>query len=204
MSALLMVIAQRHRPEKAAFELLEQIMPWAEDIVAIGLGGPELGHPPSKFSNFFQECRTRGFRIVIHAGEEGPASYVREAIDLGADRIDHGNACINDSTLVTKLAKHQIPLTLCPISNLRLKVIPIMAAQPLRKLMDKGVCVTINSDDPSYFGGYVNANFKACCETFALTRAELSELARNSFTGAFLPQNTKQDYLEMIDVYVAH
>jgi adenine deaminase len=204
ISALLMVIAQRHRPEEAAFELLEQIMPWAENIVAIGLGGPELGHPPSKFSNFFQECRARGFRIVIRAGEEGPASYVREAVDLGADRIDHGNACINDLTLVAELAKHQMPLTLCPISNLRLKVIPIMAAQPLRKLMDKGVCVTINSDDPSYFGGYVNANFKACREAFSLTRAELSELARNSFAAAFLPQNAKQDFLEMIDVYTAH
>jgi adenine deaminase len=204
ISASLMVIAQRHRPEEAAFELLEQIMPWKDDVVAIGLGGPEIGHPPTKFSNFFQECRARGFRIVIHAGEEGPASYVREAVQLGVDRIDHGNACIDDPALVDEIAKHQIPLTLCPISNLRLKIIPTMGAQPLRKLMARGVCVTINSDDPSYFGGYVNANFKACRETFALTRAELSELARNSFRAAFLPQNAKQGYLEMINASAAH
>lgn len=204
IGASLMIIAQRHRPEETAFELLEQIMPWAEDIIAIGLGRPEVGYPPSKFSKFFRECRARGFRIVIHAGEEGPASYVREAVDLSADRIDHGNACIDDPTLVTELAKRQTPLTLCPISNLRLKVIPTMEAQPLRKLMANGVCVTINSDDPSYFSGYVNANFRACRETFALTRAELSELARNSFTAAFLPQDAKQEYLEKIDSYVAH
>lgn len=203
ISALLIIIAQRHRSEETAFELLEQIMPFAEDIVAFGLGGPEVGHPPSKFSNFFQACRARGFRIVIHAGEEGPASYVREAVDLGADRIDHGNACIDDPALVTELAKAQTPLTLCPLSNLRLKVIPSMEAQPLRKLMAGGVRVTINSDDPSYFGGYVNANFKACRETFALTRAELTELARNSFTAAFLPQNVRQGYLEMIDAHAA-
>lgn len=203
ISASLMIIAQRHHPEAAAFELLEQMMPWAHEIAAIGMGGPEVGHPPSKFTNFFRECRTRGFRVVIHAGEEGPASYVREALNLGADRIDHGNSCIDDPALVRTIAEQQTPLTLCPISNLRLKVIPTMEAQPLRKLMEQGVRVTINSDDPSYFTGYINDNFKACREAFALTKAELIGLARNSFTATFLSEDNRQRYLGMIDSYAA-
>ena len=185
ISASVMIIAQRHRNEETAFELLDQMMPWADEIAAIGMGGPEVGHPPSKFANFLRECRTRGFRTVIHAGEEGPASYVREALDLGPDRIDHGNSCVDDAALVREIARRQTPLTLCPISNLRLNVIPAMHAQPLRRLMDQGVRVTINSDDPSYFRGYINDNFKACREAFSLTKAELIELARNSFTAAF-------------------
>ena len=203
ISASLMIIAQRHRTEEAAFELLEQMMPWAQDIAAIGLGGPEVGHPPSKFANFFRECRAKGFPVVIHAGEEGPAAYVREAFDLGADRIDHGNACINDAVLVRAIAERQTPLTLCPLSNLRLKVIPTMEAQPLRKLMERGVRVTINSDDPSYFAGYINDNFKACRKAFALTKVELIGLARNSFTAAFLPEASKQHYLRLVDRYAA-
>lgn len=152
ISASPMIIAQRHRTEEAAFELLDQMMPWAEDIAAFGIGGPEIGHPPSKFANFFRKCQARGFRVVIHAGEEGPASYVREAVDLGADRIDHGNACVDDVSLVrVMIAERQTPLTLCPISNLRLNVIPSIEAQPLRRLLEQGVRVTINSDDPSYF-----------------------------------------------------
>ena len=203
ISASLMIIAQRHRTEEAAFELLEQMMPWVQDIAAIGLGGPEVGHPPSKFANFFRECRAKGFPVVIHAGEEGPAAYVREAFDLGADRIDHGNACINDAVLVRAIAERQTPLTLCPLSNLRLKVIPTMEAQPLRKLMERGVRVTINSDDPSYFAGYINDNFKACRKAFALTKVELIGLARNSFTAAFLPEASKQHYLRLVDRYAA-
>ena len=204
ISASLMILVHRHRTEDAAFELLEQMMPWAQDITAIGMAGPEVGHPPSKYTSFFRECRAKGFRVVIHAGEEGPAAYVREAFDLGADRIDHGNACIDDPALVRAIAERQTPLTLCPLSNLRLKVIPTMAAQPLRKLLEQGVRVTINSDDPSYFAGYINDNFKACREAFALTKAELIGLARNSFTAAFLPEEAKQRYLGMIDTYAAN
>lgn len=203
ISASVMIIAQRHRNEETAFELLDQMMPWADEIAAIGMGGPEVGHPPSKFASFLRECRTRGFRTVIHAGEEGPASYVREAFDLGSDRIDHGNTCVDDAALVREIARRQTPLTLCPISNLRLKVIPTMDAQPLRRLMDQGVRVTINSDDPSYFRGYINDNFKVCREAFSLTRAELIELARNSFTSAFAPETAKQRYLSMIDSYTS-
>jgi adenosine deaminase len=204
ISASLMILAQRHRTEETAFELLEQMMPWAQEIAAIGLGGPEIGHPPSKFKNFFGACRAKGFRVVIHAGEEGPASYVREAFDLGADRIDHGNACVDDAALVRAIAERQTPLTLCPISNLRLKVIPSLPAQPLRRLLGQGVRVTINSDDPSYFAGYMNDNFKACREAFALTKAELIALARNSFTSAFLPEDARRRYLGMIDSHAAN
>jgi adenosine deaminase len=202
ISGSLMIIAQRHRTEEAAFEMLEQLLPWSEDIVAIGMGGPEVGHPPSKFANFLRSCRDWGFRVVIHAGEEGPASYVREAFELDADRIDHGNSCVDDPALVRAIAERQTPLTLCPISNLRLKGIPAMEAQPLRRLMEQGVRVTINSDDPSYFQGYVSDNFKACREAFGLTKAELTQLARNSFTSSFLPPEEKQRYLDMIDAYV--
>ena len=199
----LMIIAQRHRTEEAAFELLAQMMPWAQDIAAIGLGGPEIGHPPSKFANFFRACRAKGFRVVIHAGEEGPAAYVREALDLGADRIDHGVACIDDAALVRAIAERRTPLTLCPLSNLRLKVVQTMEALPLRKLLEQGVRVTINSDDPSYFAGYINDNFKACRKAFALTKTELIGLARNSFTAAFLPEAAKRRYLHQIDRYAA-
>lgn len=201
ISASLMIIAQRHRTEAAAFELLEQILPWSEQIVAVGLGGPEVGHPPSKFANFFRACRAQGFRVVIHAGEEGPASYVREAFELEADRIDHGNACLDDPALVRALAARQTPLTLCPLSNLRLNVLSDLARHPLRPLMEQGVMVTINSDDPSYFGGYVNDNFKACRPALGLTRAEAIQLARNSFTSSFLPLDAKRGHLDKIADY---
>lgn len=205
MSASLMVVAQRHRPESTAFDLLEQILPWSPSITTIGLGGAEVGNPPSGFVNFFRACREKGFRVVIHAGEEGPASYVREAIDLlAADRIDHGNACLDDPQLVRQLATRGTPLTLCPLSNLKLRVISSIEAHPLKKLMDQGLRVTINSDDPSYFGGYLNDNFKACQTALNLTAAHITDLARNSFTSAFVEENDKHRYLQQIDEYVAH
>jgi adenosine deaminase len=199
MSAALMVIAQRHRAEQTAFELLDQLMPWAADIVAIGLGGPEVGHPPSKFASFVRECRNRGFRIVIHAGEEGPASYVREAFELDADRIDHGIACIDDAGLVRALAARGTPLTLCPLSNLRLKVVASLDGYPLRRLIDQGVTVTLNSDDPSYFGGYINDNFRACVAPMALSGDEIIQLVRNGFAASFLPPDAKRHAAGRID-----
>ena len=203
-SAGLMIVAQRHRPEEAAFAMLDQIMPWAERISAIGLGGAEIGNPPSRFAGFFRACRERGFRIVIHAGEEGPASYVREAVELiGVDRIDHGIACLDDPDLVRQIAARRIPLTVCPISNLKLKVVPSLDRHPLKRLIDSGVVVTINSDDPSYFGAYINRNFTACGEALGLTAADLVEIARNSFQAAFIPASEKQKYLGRIDKYVA-
>ena len=204
MSAYLMVVAQRHRSEAEACELLEQILPWANDIAAIGLGGPEVGYPPSGFVDFFRTCRKKGFRVVVHAGEEGPAAYVREAVELlGADRIDHGNACQDDPALVRLIVERGTPLTLCPISNLRLNVIPTIGAHPLKRFMEAGVTTTLNSDDPSYFGGYVNDNYKACRNAFGLTASHLATLARNSFTSAFLRESEKRRFLDLIDERIA-
>lgn len=204
VSAGLMIVVQRHRTEDAAFTLLEQIAPWSERIVAIGLGGAEIGNPPSRFANFFRECRQRGFRIVIHAGEEGPADYVREAVELiGVDRIDHGIACLDDPDLVRQIAARKIPLTVCPVSNLRLNVVPALQRHPLKKLIASGVVVTVNSDDPSYFGAYVNDNLVACRNALGLTMDDLVELARNSIAAAFIPTAAKQRYLAQIADYVS-
>jgi adenosine deaminase len=203
ISTGLMIVVQRHRTPDTAYTLLEQIMPWADRIVAIGFGGAEVGNPAAPFAEFFRTCRQRGFRIVIHAGEEGPAAYVREAFDLiGADRIDHGNACLDDPDLVRQIAERQVPLTLCPVSNLRLNVVPSLDRHPLKRLMDAGVLVTINSDDPSYFGAYVNANYIACRDALGLTTGDLVQIARNSFKAAFIPEAEKQRHLRMIDDYV--
>jgi adenine deaminase len=206
MSGILraMVVVQRHRSEEAAFALLDEIMPWSKRIVAIGLGGAEMGNPPSKFAGFFRTCRERGFRIVIHAGEEGPASYVREAVELiGVDRIDHGIACLEDAELVRQIAAQKIPLTVCPISNLKLNVVPSLERHPLKALIDARLMVTLNSDDPSYFGAYVSDNYIACLTALDMTADEMVELARNSFTSAFVPETEKQRYLSQLDDYLS-
>src|SRR5262249_42269111 len=148
----------------------------------------ELGNPPSRFARYFHACRKRGFHITVHAGEEGPASYVREAVDLlQADRIDHGVACMDDPALVRQLAARGTPLTVCPLSNGRLKVPPSLTAHPLRAMLEAGLNVTINSDDPAYFGGYVTDNLAQCRDALALSDAQLALLARNSLTACFLP-----------------
>jgi adenosine deaminase len=204
ISAGLMIVVQRHRSEEAAFAVLDQIGPWADRIVAIGLGGAEVGNPPSRFAGFFRSCRESGFRIVIHAGEEGPASYVREAIELiGVDRIDHGIACLDDADLVRDIARQRIPLTVCPISNLRLNIVPSLERHPLKRLMDSELVVTVNSDDPSYFGAYVNSNFTACRDALGLTADDLVGLARNSFEAAFISPAEKQRHLRQIEDYVS-
>jgi adenosine deaminase len=201
ISAGPMIVVQRHRSEDAAFAVLEQIMPWSERILAIGLGGAEVGHPPSGFTRFFRACQERGFRVVIHAGEEGPASYVRQALELGADRIDHGIACVSDPDLVCQISSRKVPLTVCPISNLRLNIVSSLEQHPLKRLIDAGVQVTINSDDPSYFGAYVNGNFIACRDAFGLTVGDLAELARNSFRAAFISATDRHRYLGQLDDY---
>src|SRR4051812_11653796 len=162
MSVGLMVSVHRHRTEAEAMIVLEQVMPWKNSIIGIGMGGPEVGNPPSKFARFFQAARERGFRTTVHAGEEGPAAYVREALELlHVDRIDHGNACLADPDLVRELAVRHIPLTVCPLSNLRLGVVKDVARHPLKAMMAAGLHVTVNSDDPPYFGGYVTENLLA-------------------------------------------
>lgn len=202
ISAALMIIAQRHRSEQASFALLDEIEPWLPRIAAIGLGGPELANPPSKFKNFFRTCKQRGLRVVIHAGEEGPATYVRETLELGADRIDHGNACLDDPTLVGELFDRAVPLTVCPLSNLKLQVVTDLREHPLKRLMDAGLLVTVNSDDPSYFGGYIAQNLIEIQRALGLTVDDLIALARNSFISSFMSVEEKSAALEEVDRYV--
>ncbi|MCW5640916.1 MAG: adenosine deaminase [Rhodoferax sp.] len=204
LSSGLILLAQRHRSEAEAFELFEQAMPWAEHLLGFGLGGAEVGHPPSKFERFFAHCRSRGMRVVAHAGEEGPASYVREAVELlQVDRIDHGNACVDDEALLRQLAESRTPLTVCPLSNLRLKVSDSLDTHVLPRLLQAGLCVTLNSDDPSFFGGYINDNFLQCQQTYGWAPSQLVELARNSLDASFLPEPQRRAALARLDAFVA-
>jgi adenine deaminase len=204
-SAGLLVSAQRHRSEAEALQLLDQVMPWADRIAGFGLGGAELGYPPSGFVQFFRACRERSFRVTAHAGEEGPASYVREAVELlDVDRIDHGNACLDDPVLVRELAARAIPLTVCPLSNVRLNVVPSLPAHPLRAMLDAGLCVTINSDDPAYFGGYINDNFIQCRHALGLSADDIVTLARNSLAASFVPPAEAARNIALLDTYVAN
>jgi len=205
MTSGLILLAQRHRSEAEALDMLESAMPWADRLLGFGLGGAEVGNPPEKFAEFFRRCRERGFKVVAHAGEEGPAAYVRTSVELlQVDRVDHGNTCLQDPDLVQLLARRQIPLTLCPLSNLKLKVVPSIDAHPLKTLMDAGLCVTVNSDDPSFFGGYINDNYIACQEALGLSRADLVALARNSVIAAFMPANARDAALAAIAAYNQH
>jgi adenosine deaminase len=204
LSSTLIITAQRHRTEADAFALLEQIQPWAERILGIGMGGAELGNPPSKFREFFRVCKDAGFRLTIHAGEEGPAAYVREAVEvLGVDRIDHGVACLQDAALVQDLARARIPLTVCPVSNLKLKVVRSLAEHPLRGLMDAQLLVTVNSDDPAYFGAYASDNLIACERALGLTLEDIVRLVRNGFTAAFMSETEKAAACARLDAYLA-
>lgn len=204
LSSGLILLAQRHRSEAEAFELFEQAMPWAEHLLGFGLGGAEVGHPPSKFERFFAHCRARGMRVVAHAGEEGPASYVREAVELlQVDRIDHGNACVDDEALLRQLAESRTPLTVCPLSNLRLKVSDSLDTHVLPRLLQAGLCVTLNSDDPSFFGGYINDNFLQCQQAYGWAPSQLVELARNSLDASFLPEPQRRAALARLDAFVA-
>jgi adenosine deaminase len=205
ISSGLIVVVQRHRTEDEALALLDELRPWYDRLLGFGLGGAEVGNPPSKFAEFFRRCRERGFKVVAHAGEEGPAAYVREAVELlQVQRLDHGNACLDDPALVAQLAQQRIPLTVCPLSNLKLQLVPSMAAHPLRRLMAAGLCVTVNSDDPSYFGGYVNDNYLACQQALGLGRDDMVSLARNSFEAAFITPLQRSAALRAIDAWVAH
>jgi adenosine deaminase len=200
ISAGLMVSAHRHRSEAEATQLLDQIMPWADRILGIGMGGAEVGNPPSKFTSFFRECRNRGFRTTIHAGEEGPPSYVREAVEvLQVDRIDHGNACLSDAALTKELADRRIALTVCPLSNVRLKVVPRLDVHPLRTMMKANLLVTVNSDDPPYFGGYVSENLIECQKALGLSQAEIVQLVRNGFEAAFITMEERIQYVSAVD-----
>lgn len=196
----LIALAQRHRSEEEALAMLDELQPWYDQLLGFGLGGAEVGNPPAKFVNYFRRCRALGFKVVAHAGEEGPAAFVRESVELlEVQRLDHGNACVDDPILVAELARRRIPLTMCPLSNLKLQVVSTMVAHPLKRLLDAGVCVTVNSDDPSYFGGYVNANYLACQQALGLDRHDLAQLARNSFEAAFISEAQRRKALAHVD-----
>jgi adenosine deaminase len=200
MTGGLILGLQRHRSEEDALATLEQAKPYRDRILALGLGGPERPHPPTKFARAFAQARDWGWRTVAHAGEEGPAAYVAEALDvLKVDRIDHGVAAEADPALMRRLAETRMPLTVCPLSNVALKVFPRLAAHNLGRLLRAGLCVTINSDDPPYFGGYVNANYAASAAALGLTAAEQFAIARNGFEAAFLDEARRARYLALLD-----
>lgn len=194
----------RHLSEEDAFETLNQARPYLDRIAGVGLDSSELGHPPSKFARVFAAARERGLKLVAHAGEEGPPEYVREALDLlGVDRIDHGNRSLEDADLVKRLVAEAVPLTVCPLSNLKLCVVDELPAHPLKRMLRLGLKATINSDDPAYFGGYLAENWISTAHALGLTRDELVTLARNSFTGSFLSPGEIAIHLTEIDNYVA-
>ena len=192
----------RHLSEAEAEATLDEALPYLDRIDGVGLDSSEVGHPPAKFERVFARARTLGLKIVAHAGEEGPPAYVYEALNLlKVDRIDHGNRSLEDPALVARLAAGGMTLTVCPLSNLKLCVVDDMAAHPLKNMLDAGLRATVNSDDPSYFGGYVNANYQAVADALDLSKAELITLARNSFTGSFLDDAAKAKHLATIDAY---
>ena len=190
----------RHLDEADAERTLDQALRHKDKITGIGLDSSEVGHPPSKFRHVFRRAREAGFKLVAHAGEEGPPDYVWEAIDvLGIDRIDHGNRALEDPALVKRLAKDGLALTVCPLSNLRLCGVKDMKDHPLRRMLDAGLTVTLNSDDPAYFGGYVNENYASVGAALGLSATELTEIARNGFAASFMPAKEKQASLDEFD-----
>jgi adenosine deaminase len=204
ISAKLILCFLRHLDEADAFVTLEQARPWLDRIAAVGLDSSELGHPPEKFARVFAAAAALGLKRVAHAGEEGPPAYVRQALDLlEIDRLDHGNRSLEDPDLVERLSRERMTLTVCPLSNLKLCVVPDMAAHPIDAMLRAGLRATINSDDPAYFGGYVNDNYRAAARGRGLARAELATLARNSILGAFLSEEEKAPLLARLDAYLA-
>ncbi|MCG8593210.1 MAG: adenosine deaminase [Kiloniellales bacterium] len=203
MTSRLILCFLRHLDEDSALATLAQALPYKDRIAGIGLDSSELGHPPEKFARAFARSRAEGFRVVAHAGEEGPADYVRGALDaLQVERIDHGVRCLEDPDLVERLVAARVPLTVCPLSNLRLCVVEDMAGHPLRRMMELGLFVTVNSDDPAYFGGYVNENYAAVQDALGLGRDDLAALARNSFEASFLDAEAKRALVAEVDAVV--
>jgi adenosine deaminase len=204
LSSKLILCFLRDLDADAAMAMLEEALAYKDRIVAVGLDSAEVGNPPAKFTEVFARARREGFLTVAHAGEEGPAAYVREAIDaLHVSRIDHGNRSLDDDALVERLAEARIPLTVCPLSNLRLRVVDDLSNHPIRRMLEKGLLVTVNSDDPAYFGGYVNENYAAIQEAIGLTREELVALARNSFAASFLDSEEKVILVDRLEAYAA-
>jgi len=194
----------RHLTEEAAMRTLQEALPFRGWILAVGLDSSEVGHPPAKFKGVYDRAREAGLLAVAHAGEEGPPQYVWEALDvLKVRRIDHGVRSIEDERLVSRLVEEQIPLTVCPLSNVKLRVFPDLRSHNLKQMLDRGLLVTVNSDDPAYFGGYVADNFQASAEALDLSREQQLLLARNSFVASFLSDELKRAYVQALDRFAA-
>ena len=194
----------RHLDEDAAFATLKAAEPWLDRIEGVGLDSSEVGHPPSKFERVFTAAGALGLKRVAHAGEEGPPEYVWEALDLlKIDRMDHGNRSLEDPALIRRLAAEGMTLTVCPLSNHKLCVIDDLTKHPVPEMLKQGLHVTLNSDDPAYFGGYVNKNYEAMAEHAGVTREQLVQIAKNSFEGSFLPDEDKARHIAEVDAYAA-
>jgi len=204
VSASLIMCFLRHLSEDDALATLEQALPYREKIIGVGLDSSELGHPPEKFARVFERARQLGLHLVAHAGEEGPPSYIESALDvLHVERIDHGVRCLDDPALVQRLARERMALTVCPLSNIKLRVFDVMGSHSLRTLLDAGLAATVNSDDPAYFGGYVNDNYLAAFEALPLDVSHARQLAVNSFEAAFLAPAQKRAFLDEVDRFFA-
>ena len=204
VSAALILCFLRHLSEEEAFETLEQAMPFLGQFIGVGLDSSEVGHPPEKFARVFARCRELGLHLVAHAGEEGPPAYVWTALDLlKVERIDHGVQSTKDPALMRRLAKDRIPLTVCPLSNLKLRVFPRLADHNIGKLLDAGLVATVNSDDPAYFGGYMNDNFVQTFAATGLTAPQAYQLAKHSFDASFIDATVKRSYKDLLDATFA-
>lgn len=203
-SVMLILSVLRHLPEEEGLRLLDEARPWREHFCAIGLASSETGHPPAGFRHLFARARAEGYRAVAHAGEEGPPAYIREALDLlQVQRIDHGVRATEDPALLARLIRDQVPLTMCPLSNERLRVYDRLEDHPVLKLLEAGALVTVNSDDPAYFGGHLLENFEALRDRLAMRPAQAQALARNAVVASFLPPERKQGLLAEIDSHGA-
>ncbi len=200
MTASLILCFLRHLSEEAAFECLEQVLPLRDKIVGIGLASSEVGHPPEKFAKVFARAKELGFRLVAHAGEEAPPAYIWSALDvLKVERIDHGVQATKDTALMQRLVQQRVPLTVCPLSNVKLRVFPTLAQHNLKQMLDAGIVATVNSDDPAYFGGYINTNFTQTFAALGMDTSHAYRLARNSFDASFIDAPLRARYVQRLD-----
>ncbi|SDC23660.1 adenosine deaminase [Massilia sp. PDC64] len=202
ISATLIMCFLRHLSEEEAIATLEEALPFRDKIIGVGLDSSEVGHPPEKFARVFERARNLGLHLVAHAGEEGPPAYIESALDvLNVERIDHGVRCLEDADLTARLVREQMALTVCPLSNIKLRVFDVMGDSNLRRLLDAGLVATVNSDDPAYFGGYINDNYLAAFDALPLDVHHARQLAKNSFAAAFLEPERKRAWLAEVDAF---
>lgn len=200
ISSKIIMCFLRHLSQDEAFETLEQSLPFKDDIIGVGLDSSELGNPPKKFEEVFKKAKEYGYKLVAHAGEEGDISYIEDALDLlQIERVDHGVQALNSDTLMKRLKQEQIPLTVCPNSNIELKVFEKYDEHCIKKLLDYGLKVTVNSDDPAYFKGYLNQNFFNIVDNLPLTKEDIVKLVKNSFNSSFIDEKLKQEYIKRVD-----